>query len=222
MEAKSLAEPDFWSVIAPIELQMYKQSRAADWPAPDHPLEKACQGLHKRVDVSWMWSSVYDTALFVLQKYTTRAPPEGRESRRDSAGHVSLSCAAEVTLAVGPAATTFPVPLPFPKVVWPDPCGRDILFLLMRVNIKARIPIHLHQEFHTLPLVLTIEKAGGLATRCEHRTTAAELMWTLDQKTDIHANLLDSFRQKLRLIEEANLRDVEVSDEVLNMFGFSV
>jgi hypothetical protein len=45
-------------------------------------------------------------------------------------------------------------------------------------------------------------------------------MWTLDQKTDINAGLLDRFRQKLRLIEEANLADVEISDEVLDMFGF--
>ena len=90
----------------------------------------------------------------------------------------------------------------------------------MRVNIKAHIPMHLYQEFHSLPLVLTIETAHGLAARCEHRTTAAELMWTLDQKTDINSGLLDRFRQKLRLIEEANLSDVEVSDEVLDMFGF--
>jgi hypothetical protein len=90
----------------------------------------------------------------------------------------------------------------------------------MRVNIKARIPMHLYQEFHSLPLVLTIETAHGLAARCEHRTTAAELMWTLDQKTDINSGLLDRFRQKLRLIEEASLADVEVSDEVLDMFGF--
>jgi hypothetical protein len=90
----------------------------------------------------------------------------------------------------------------------------------MRVNIKARIPMHLYQEFHTLPLVLTIETAHGLAAQCEHRTTAAQLMWTLDQKTDINSGLLDRFRQKLRLIEEANLSDVEISDEVLDMFGF--
>jgi hypothetical protein len=94
--------------------------------------------------------------------------------------------------------------------------------LTMRDNIKARIPMHLYQEFHTLPLVLTIETAHGLAARCEHRTTAAELMWTLDQKTDINSGLLDRFRQKLRLIEEAHLSDVEVSDEVLDMFGFFV
>ena len=95
-------------------------------------------------------------------------------------------------------------------------------FPTMRVNIKARIPMHLYQEFHSLPLVLTIETAHGLAARCEHRTTAAQLMWTLDQKTDINSGLLDRFRQKLRLIEEANLSDVEVSDEVLDMFGFFV
>jgi hypothetical protein len=42
----------------------------------------------------------------------------------------------------------------------------------------------------------------------------------LDQKTDIDPGLLDRLRQKLRLIEEANLSDVEVSDEVLDMFEF--
>jgi hypothetical protein len=78
----------------------------------------------------------------------------------------------------------------------------------------------MYQEFQSLPLVLTIETAHGLAARCEYRTTAADLMWTLDQKTDINSSLLDRFRQKLRLIEEANLSDVELSDEVLNMFGF--
>ncbi len=90
----------------------------------------------------------------------------------------------------------------------------------MRVHIKARIPIHLHQEFHRLPLVLTIEKAHGLAARCEHRTTAAKLMWALDQKTEIHANLIDRFYQKIQRLQGALLRDVEVSDEVLCMFGF--
>ena len=106
------------------------------------------------------------------------------------------------------------------KVVWPGPASAWHSLLTMRVNIKARIPMHVYQEFHSLPLVLTIETAHGLAARCEHRTTAADLMWTLDQKTDINAGLLDRFRQKLRLIEEANLSDVELSDEVLNMFGF--
>jgi hypothetical protein len=89
----------------------------------------------------------------------------------------------------------------------------------MRVNIKARIPMHLYQEFHSLPLVLTIETAQGKAARCEHRTTASQLLWTLDQKTDINAGVLDRFRQKLRMIEEAQLHDVEVSDDVLATFG---
>jgi hypothetical protein len=106
------------------------------------------------------------------------------------------------------------------KAVWLPLTSAWHALNTMRVNIKAHIPMHLYQEFHTLPLVLTIETAHGLAARCEHRTTAAQLMWTLDQKTDINSGLLDRFRQKLRLIEEANLSDVEVSDEVLDMFGF--
>jgi hypothetical protein len=82
--------------------------------------------------------------------------------------------------------------------------------------------MHLYQGFHSLPLVLTIETAQGPAGRWEHRTTAAQLLWTLDQKTNIHAGQLDRFRQKLRLIEEAQLHDVEVSEEVLDNFGFYV
>src|ERR1700679_494267 len=107
-----------------------------------------------------------------------------------------------IDLGVGAQAITpacNPSGLPIPKVVWPSLCQRGILFLTMRVNIKARIPMHLYQEFHSLPLVLTIKTAHGLAARCEHRTTAAELMWALDQKTDINSGLLDRFRQKLRL-----------------------
>ena len=91
---------------------------------------------------------------------------------------------------------------------------------MMRVNLKAKIPMHLYQEFHSLPLLLTVETAHGLSACCEYQTTAAELMWTLDQKTNIGADLLDQFRQKLRLIEEASLSDVDLSDEVLTMFGF--
>src|ERR1700747_3542234 len=67
-----------------------------------------------------------------------------------------------------------------PKVVWPGSVSAWHSLPTMRVNIKARIPMHLYQEFHSLPLVLTIETAHGLAARCEHRTTAAQLMWTLD------------------------------------------
>src|SRR6185437_10673886 len=43
------------------------------------------------------------------------------------------------------------------NVVWPTPSRPWHSLLTMRVNIKARIPMHLYQEFHTLPLVLTIE-----------------------------------------------------------------
>ena len=92
----------------------------------------------------------------------------------------------------------------------------------MRVNIKARIPMHLYQEFNSLPLVLTIETAHGLPASCEHQTTAADLMWTLDQKTDIDPRLIRVFRERLRMIEAADLSDVDLSDEVLEEFGFFV
>ncbi len=91
----------------------------------------------------------------------------------------------------------------------------------MRVNLRASIPIHLyrHRDLHRLPLVLTIKTAHGLAAGCECRTTAFQLLWTLYTKTDINGTRLYRFQEKLRLIEEATLRNVEVSDEVLRILS---
>ena len=91
----------------------------------------------------------------------------------------------------------------------------------MRVNIRVRIPIHLcrHGDLHHLPVVFTIKTAHGPVARCEYRTTAFQLIWTLAQKTNINATRLYRFQEKIRLIEEANLRNVEVNDEVMCMLG---
>jgi hypothetical protein len=72
LEAKSLADPDFWSVVGQTELQLYKALAMGKLASTRESLEKGYQDLHKRVSAPWMWSSVYDTAQFVLQKYSTR------------------------------------------------------------------------------------------------------------------------------------------------------
>ncbi len=73
LEAKSLADPDFWSVVGQTELQLYKTLAMGKLASTRETLEKGYQDLHKRVNAPWMWSSVYDTTQFVLQKYSKRA-----------------------------------------------------------------------------------------------------------------------------------------------------
>ena len=76
LEAKSLGDPDFWSVVGQTELQLYKAVAAGKLASRRASLEKGYQDLYRRVSAPWMWSSVYDTARFVLRKYDARASAE--------------------------------------------------------------------------------------------------------------------------------------------------
>lgn len=73
LQAKSIADPDFWSVVGQTELQLYKALAMSKLASTREFLEKGYQDLYKRVSAPWMWSSVYDTTQFVLQKYSARA-----------------------------------------------------------------------------------------------------------------------------------------------------
>jgi hypothetical protein len=73
LDAKNVADPDFWSVVGQTELQLYSALAAGKFTGARESLEKEYQDLYRRVSAPWMWSSVYDTTHFVLKKYTTRA-----------------------------------------------------------------------------------------------------------------------------------------------------
>lgn len=73
LDAKNMADPDFWSVVGQTELQLYRALAGGKFTGARESLEKEYQDLYRRVNAPWMWSSVYDTTHFVLQKYSTRA-----------------------------------------------------------------------------------------------------------------------------------------------------
>ena len=83
LEARSQADPDFWSIVGQTELQLYIAVAAGKLASNLERLQKGYQGHHKRVSAPWMWSSVYDTTQFVLQAYSARtSPKEGKAAEK--------------------------------------------------------------------------------------------------------------------------------------------
>jgi hypothetical protein len=80
LEAKNLADPDFWSVVGQTELQLYTALAAGKLANARESLERGYQDVYRRVSAPWMWSSVYDTAQFVLRKYSLRTPDNERKA----------------------------------------------------------------------------------------------------------------------------------------------
>ncbi len=68
LNAKNLADPDFWSVVGQTELRLYKALAERKFTSARESLETDCQDLYRRVSAPWMWSSVYDTTHFVLKR----------------------------------------------------------------------------------------------------------------------------------------------------------
>jgi hypothetical protein len=83
LDAKNLADPDFWSVIGQTELQLYMALAAGRLASARESLGRGYQDLCRRVTAPWMWSSAYDTAQFVLRKYSTRASEQERKAAED-------------------------------------------------------------------------------------------------------------------------------------------
>jgi CHAT domain-containing protein len=81
LEAKSSTDPDFWSVVGQTELRLYEALAAGKLARARESLEKGYEDLYNRVRTPRKWSSVYDTAQFVLQKYSRQASAkEGKEA----------------------------------------------------------------------------------------------------------------------------------------------
>ena len=108
------------------------------------------------------------------------------------------------------------------KVVFSLRVQRDKIETIMRVNIKARLPHQQASDFRTLPVAVTIENSRGLRANYQHATTAAELLYMLDKRTDLNAAVIDRFREELKFTHAAKLSDIELSEEVLEQIGFFV
>ena len=93
LNVKNLTDPDFWSVVGQTELRLYKMLAEGKCATARKSLEKDYQDLYRRVSASRMWSSVYDTAHFVLKHYSVRA-----SVKEIKAAEVLLACLATFAL----------------------------------------------------------------------------------------------------------------------------
>ena len=92
LEAKNLADPDFWSVVGQTELELYIALSDGRLARTQKSLERGYQDLYRRVSAPWLWSSVFDTTRFVLQKYAVRA-----SVKENNAADTLLACLAMFT-----------------------------------------------------------------------------------------------------------------------------
>jgi hypothetical protein len=77
---KSAHDPDFWSVVGEIDIDLYEALEAMKLADVRGALEARYQDLYTRMRGGSDWASVYDTATFVLAKYRERATPPERDA----------------------------------------------------------------------------------------------------------------------------------------------
>jgi hypothetical protein len=92
LEAKNLVDPDFWSVVGQTELQLYMALADGNLASAQKSLERGYRDLARRVSAPWLWSSVFDTTHFVLQKYAVRG-----SVRENNSADALLACLAMFT-----------------------------------------------------------------------------------------------------------------------------
>jgi hypothetical protein len=80
LAAKNEDDPDFWSIVGEIEIDLYGAVEQATLVKDRASLETRYRDLRARMRGGSDWSSVYDTALFVLAKYRERATPDERRA----------------------------------------------------------------------------------------------------------------------------------------------
>ena len=93
IDTKTANDPDFWSVVGQTELELYLALAKGTFAKESASFAKKYRNLYKRVTAPWMWSSVYDTLHFVLQKYRSRR--HTRDSRAAEALLASIAPFAE-------------------------------------------------------------------------------------------------------------------------------
>jgi CHAT domain-containing protein len=103
LDTKNLADPDFWSVVGQTELQLYIALAATKLAGARESLEKGYKDLYKRVSAPWMWSSVHDTAQFVLRKYSERTSEKERQAAEDILAFLRTFAHPEMTLVAMPS-----------------------------------------------------------------------------------------------------------------------
>jgi tetratricopeptide (TPR) repeat protein len=69
IHSKLKNDPDFWSTVGLVELELYEALAQRELAAKLDKLKTGFNEAHSRASSLWMWSSVYDQAQFVLNGY---------------------------------------------------------------------------------------------------------------------------------------------------------
>jgi CHAT domain-containing protein len=80
LEKKNASRPDFWSLIAEGEIQLYEAVARGNLPARRTAIERAFKDVFKRSQGNTQWKSVLDTTRFVLEPYIAKANPKARKA----------------------------------------------------------------------------------------------------------------------------------------------
>lgn len=88
LEAKNADDPDFWSLVGELEASLYDAVHRRDVASVQAALVGSFRDLHKRSRRATEWSSVLDTALFVLQRYGARTTPAEQAAARAVVGEL--------------------------------------------------------------------------------------------------------------------------------------
>jgi hypothetical protein len=106
LDAKTAGDPDFWSVVGQVDLQLYKELvRGRRLAGARESLEKGYVDLYRRVSAAWMWASVYDTAHFVLQRYAARASASERKAVAALLARLATFAQPRAATALAPATS---------------------------------------------------------------------------------------------------------------------
>jgi hypothetical protein len=92
----------------------------------------------------------------------------------------------------------------------------------MRVNLITQPSGRSNSGTGAIPLSLTIRPACGLPGDYEYPTDSGALLQLLRQQTDLSADELQRFENKLRASIGARLLGVELSDRVLTNIGYFI
>jgi hypothetical protein len=82
------ADPDFWRVVAGIELDQCLAMAKRRLASHQRQLEKAYADLHRRVSSTRMWASVYDTACLTLPSYASRSKNKEKRAAQELLGRL--------------------------------------------------------------------------------------------------------------------------------------
>jgi hypothetical protein len=80
VQKRNASQPDFWSLIAEPEIELYEAVARGTLPSRRASIEKSLNDVYKRSQSGSQWRSVLDTTRFVLGPYIARATPKARKA----------------------------------------------------------------------------------------------------------------------------------------------